>query len=84
MGRPRAGEQPTTEKDFEFPVVSVEGQKRIDYLEKSSKVRKYTSLINDCYALSVSLEETDEMKKYLATVAERLCQALSETLKKDN
>lgn len=21
MGRPRAGEQPTTEKDFEFPVV---------------------------------------------------------------
>lgn len=84
MGRPRAGEQPTTEKDFEFPVVSVEGQKRIDYLEKSSKVRKYTSLINDCYALSVSLEETDEMKNYLLTVSERFCQELAKMLKNDN
>lgn len=55
-------------------------EKRLDYLEKSSRIRKYTDLIAMVFNLSEVLEDTNKMKGYLADVLKTLCCALQEEL----
>ena len=55
-------------------------EKRLDYLEKSSRIRKYTDLIAMLVNLSEILEDTNEMKSYILGVSKKLCIALQEEL----